>query len=129
MFGKLFDKIKKASEGFNYVVDFSALLDYLVKEPAVCFRELSEADALDAVWNIFIYYNNEKYLMEIRSNKNRELLISLDGQEMKGIEEFKTNARVGGRMLNSMNGYIRIVLPDFSSHTLDRFKKEHPDIQ
>jgi hypothetical protein len=129
MFGKLFDKIKKASEGFNYVVDFNALLDYMENEVSVCFRELSEADALDAVFRIFIYYNNERYLMEIGANKSRELIIKLDGQEIHGLEEFKTNARVGGRMLNSTNEYIRVVLPDYDSHILNKYKKEHPEMQ
>jgi hypothetical protein len=129
MFGKLFDKIKKASEGFNYVVDFNALLDYMENEVSVCFRELSEADALDAVFRIFIYYSNERYLMEIGANSNRELIIKLDGQEIHGLEEFKTNARVGGRMLSSNSEYIRLVLPDFDSHILNKYKKEHPDIQ
>jgi hypothetical protein len=126
MFGKLFEKIKRFDEGFSYVVDFNALIDYLEKEAMECIMQIPDVN--DAEWSIFIYYNDEKYLMDISTNSNRELIIKLDEQEIHGIKEFKANARIGGRMLHSIE-YFRVVFPAFDSTVLNKYKKEHPEIQ
>lgn len=116
-------KKPKLKSGFKYVCDMPIIWQYMKEN-----YDLGMEEELEAIDRFYLYYHDTEHLIEI-DNYDHHLSFRLDDQEYRSLEEFKEKATIEGTKLADIQGYVRIVLPDYDSVLLNEFKKQHPDIE